>query len=212
MRALVFGDSITQGYWAVEHGWVDRMRMFYDARQFEDLDGNDEPTVFNLGISADNSENILRRIEPEVAARTRPHHSAKPVIILQIGVNDGAMEPHEPQVPLEKYKANLEAIITKVKQFASKIIFVGFAACDERQTTPVSWGEYYYTNKNIKAYEDAMAHVAAAQGVDFVPVFDEFKKHVNAGEDLLPDGLHPNDAGHELIYKIVNPKLQELLT
>src|SRR5690606_7564988 len=77
MRVLVFGDSITQGYWAVEHGWVDRVRKYFDARQFEDLGGRDEPTIFNLGISADNSNDILSRIESEVAARTRDHHEIK---------------------------------------------------------------------------------------------------------------------------------------
>lgn len=211
MRVLVFGDSITQGYWAVEHGWVDRIRMFYDARQLEDLDGRDEPTIFNLGISADNSEDILGRIEAEIAARTRPHHAAKPAVILQIGVNDGSMEPTEPQVTIEKYKENLRQIIALVKPLCSKLTFIGFASCDESQTTPVSWGEHYYTNESIKRYEVAMRDVAQEREIDFIPVFDQFKTQVDAGDDLLPDGLHPNDAGHELMYQIILPKLQELL-
>lgn len=211
MRVLVFGDSITQGYWAIDHGWVDRARKFYDTLQIEDLDGRDDPSIFNLGISADNSEDILKRIKAEVTARTRTNHTVKPVVVVQIGVNDCSMEPTEPQVSIEKYKEYLRQIADLIKPLSSRVIFVGFAACDESKTTPVSWGEYYYTNQNIKAYEDAMAQVAALQGVSFIPVFEQFKLRVDAGDDLLPDGLHPNDAGHELAYQIIMPKLQELL-
>lgn len=211
MRVLVFGDSITQGYWAVEHGWVDRVRQFYDARQFADLKNLDEPTVFNLGISADNSVDILARIEAEILARTRAHHATKPVVLIQVGVNDGSTTASQPQVDLNKYAENLKAITAKVKPLTSKLVFVGFAACDEQQTNPVFWGEHYYNNDTIKKYEDAMAQVAHGLGLDFIPVFNQFKARLDEGKDLLPDGLHPNEAGHELMYDIIMPKLQELL-
>lgn len=211
MRVLVFGDSITQGYWAIEHGWVDRVRMHYDALQLEDLNGRDEPTIFNLGISADNTEDILKRIEQEVAARTRPNHRVKSAVLLQIGINDSSKEPTDPQVSVSQYEENLKEIITRIKPKTSKIILIGSSSCTESQTTPVSWGEHYYTNASIKTYETVMQEIAAEYGVGFIPVFEQFKAEVDSGKNLLADGLHPNEAGHELIYKIVMPKLQELL-
>jgi lysophospholipase L1-like esterase len=213
MRVLVFGDSITQGYWAIEHGWVDRVRMYYDGRQIEDLDGRDEPTIFNLGISADNSQNILLRIKNELIVRSRENHKVKPIVLIQIGINDSSEGDARPSghVDIKEYRTNLSQIVESIAEESFKIIFIGSSSCDESLTTPVGWGEYYYTNENIKRYEDAMKSVAEETGVKFVPVFDEFKKYVDAGEDLLADGLHPNDAGHELIYQIVIPKLQEIL-
>lgn len=208
MRVLVFGDSITQGYWAVEHGWVDRIRKYYSEIQF----AKDEyHGIFNLGVDADNSEDILNRIEAEITARTRPHHKVKPIVVIQIGVNDGSLEPIEPQVAIEQYRKNLEEITAKVKPLSSQIVFVGLSACVEPKTTPVSWGEYYYTNIAIKKHEDCMGEVAKKLDVNFVPVFDQFKAKLDKGNELLPDGLHPNDAGHDLIYQIVKPKFQELL-
>lgn len=213
MRVLVFGDSITQGYWATDHGWVDLIRKHYDTLQFTDLDGRDEPTIFNLGISADNSENILNRVEAEIVARYRDHHSVKPVIVVQIGINDSSTGTGQPSVHVDQegYRKNLEQIIQIGFKYSAKIILVGLTACNDKKTNPASWGDYYYKNKNIQIYENIMAEVATEQGVDFIPVFDQFNARVEAGEDLLPDGLHPNDAGHNLIYEIVMPKLQELL-
>lgn len=203
MRVLVFGDSITQGYWDTAGGWVDKLRKHYDELQVQDFD-KDQPTIFNLGISADNSPNILARAEAEVRVRTR--HNVLPIVIVQIGINDSCAEPSGNMVPIEEYKSNLEKIIVTLRLISSKLIFVGLSACNEAKTTPVSWGEYHYTNKSIKAYEDQMKSVADAASLPFIPVFDEFTKAMQTRE-LLADGLHPNNDGHEVIFDIVKARL-----
>lgn len=203
MRVLVFGDSITQGYWDTEGGWVDKLRKHYDELQVQDFD-KDQPTIFNLGISADTSQNVLARAGAEIKARTR--HNIPPIVIVQIGINDSCAEPGGNMVPIDEYKTNLEKIIEALQPMNVKLVFVGLSACDETKTTPVSWGEYHYTNKSIKAYEDQMKAVAEAANVPFVSVFDEFTKAMQASE-LLADGLHPNNEGHEVIFDIVKARL-----
>lgn len=203
MRVLVFGDSITQGYWDTEGGWVDKLRKYYSKLQVQDF-SKDQPTVFNLGITADDSRHILTRAKAETGARTG--YGTQPICIIQIGVNDSCTEPTLNRVPLEEYKSNLEKLIALLVPITHKVIFVGMAACDETRTTPVSWGEYYYTNKHIKAYEDQMKAVAKAASIPFVPVFDEFAKAMQ-NHELLADGLHPNNHGHEVIFEIVKPHL-----
>ncbi|HKU18400.1 MAG TPA: GDSL-type esterase/lipase family protein [Candidatus Saccharimonadales bacterium] len=209
MRVLVFGDSITQGYWDTEGGWVDRLRKSYDERQVQDLQERDEPTIFNLGISADNTKNILNRIEAETIARTR--HGILPIAIVQIGVNDSSTDNGPVQVALDEYKQNLETIIEKMQLLSSKLIFVGLSGCDEAKTTPVVWGNYHYTNEAIKTYEETMAAVAREHDTLYIPVFDAFMQQVKSGANLLPDGLHPNNEGHQLIFEIVRPQLIKLL-
>lgn len=208
MNIVFFGDSITQGYWGIEHGWVDRIRVYYSKLLF----AKDEyHGIYNLGVDGDTAEDIAKRIKPELGSRIRSHHTIMPTVVLQIGVNDNL----EPDVKLEsaiaEYKQQLQRIINSIDGMYSEVVLVGYPPCDERITTPVSWGEYYYTNEKTKAHEVAMAEIASANGLQFVPVFDEFKKLMDKGENLLADGLHPNDEGHEVIYQIVMPKLQELV-
>lgn len=207
MRVLVFGDSITQGYWGTEGGWVDKLREHYDELQVKDFD-TDQPTIFNLGISADTSRSVLARAEAEVKARTR--HNIPPIVIVQIGINDSCGEPSGNMVPIKEYKTNLEKITELLKPISSKLIFVGLSACDESKTMPVSWSEYYYTNKNIKSYEDQMKAVADVARNPFVPVFAEFIKAMQTKE-LLADGLHPNNDGHAVIFDIVGSRLYQEL-
>lgn len=209
MRVLVFGDSITQGYWDIEGGWVDKVRRYYDELQIQDLNGRDEPTIFNLGISADTSIDVLKRIEAETIVRTR--HGNLPIIIVQIGVNDSYTLDNRACVSIEDYKQNLTSIISKMKPLSTKVIFVGSSACDEERTTPVAWGDYNYTNTAIKRYEQAMSEVATEHKIPFIPVFDKFLVESSKNSSLLPDGLHPNKEGHQLMADIILPELKELL-
>jgi lysophospholipase L1-like esterase len=163
-----------------------------------------------LGISGNTSDDLLARIEPETRARL--HRNEPVLVVIHIGINDSTLEggAHD-RVPINKYMENLAAIVAKIQSISSKLVFVGLSACDESKTAPVSWRDVHYTNDRIKAYENAMRRVAAEQSVPFVPIFDEFMAAVKSGADLLPDGLHPNNAGHELIASLVRPELAKLL-
>jgi lysophospholipase L1-like esterase len=55
-------------------------------------------------------------------------------------------------------------------------------------------------------FEAAAQACAQRAGVSFVPVFAHFGAGMSAH-----DGLHPNDAGHQLIYELVRPALDRLL-
>jgi len=212
MRVLVFGDSITQGYWDTDGGWVERLREHYDSLQVKDLEGRDEATIFNLGISADNSTNILKRIESETISRTR--HDDLPVVIIQIGINDSSsddMSSKSVRLPIKKFRDNLHSIISKIQPLSSKLIFIGSSACDETKTTPVSWGEFYYTNESIQKYEHALQEIATEQKIAFIPVFDKFFEQLKQGQDYLPDGLHPNNEGHAFMFSLIFKELDPLL-
>jgi len=56
-----------------------------------------------------------------------------------------------------------------------------------------------------------MRAIAQEQNLSFVPVFEAFKAAFEKEKDLLFDGLHPNDKGHELIVSLVQPELEKLL-
>lgn len=208
MRVLVFGDSITQGFWDIDGGWVARLRKHYDELQISDLRNLDEPSIFNLGISGGSSDGLLKRFDNEVRARDNNKQLA---IIISIGVNDSHIPgKKQPYMTPEEYKNNLKELISRAKKYSSKIIFVGLVAVDEFQTTPVFWIDISYTNERIKMFEDQMKKAATEEKVVFVPIFDKFKAKLDAGVSMLADGLHPNENGHKFIYELVLPQADKL--
>lgn len=206
MRILFFGDSITQGFWDTAGGWVDRIRKDYDRRQIEDLEGHDEPTVFNLGVSANKSVDVLKRMRNEIEARRYP--GEKFTLVFSVGVNDTYEKEGKTNTSLEEFTGNIKAIIKLAREFSTKILFVGLTGVDEARTCPVFWDTNFWTNAKISSFDKVLEQVVAAEGISFVPVFELFKDK----PELLADGLHPNDKGHELIANTVKPQLEVLLS
>jgi lysophospholipase L1-like esterase len=209
MRVLVFGDSIAQGFWDTEGGWVERLRKHYDSLALKDLRYNQQPEVFNLGISGDTTLNLLARIESETKARMWPNDPL--FVVVAIGTNDDLFQSSKQMVSPEEFRDNIKQIVKILRPITQGIMFIGNPGCDETRTTPVPWGDFNYTNKELQRSEQTVEQIAHESSLPFVPVFQPFKAKLDQGADLLKDGLHPNNAGHELIFELVQPELDKLL-
>lgn len=188
----IFGDSTAWGAWDLEKGgWVQRLWLSLAEH---------EPyrTVFNLGIDGGTSETILKRFESEAHAR----HAS--MLIFQTGGNDASMRSigGQNEVPIDTFKKNIEIIIEKAKKITDKIIFLDLKNCDESKTMPVYWDNIYYSNENILKYSKIMEEVCSAKQVLFLDIRP-------LDNDEFDDGLHPNAAGHEKIFKQVKDFLQK---
>lgn len=206
MRVLIFGDSITQGFWDVDGGWVSRLRKEYDQKAVE-ADDYDQPIIFNLGVSGNTSDDVLARFENETKARANDELA----FVFAIGVNDARTKAGVNFSDVERYRKNLSEIVSLARQYSDRILFVGLTPCVEERSNPVSWGDTGYTNARIKTFDSTLKEFCDDNQVQFVEVFEPFASR-EAESELLPDSLHPNDDGHKLIAELVFPKIQELLS
>lgn len=209
MRVLVYGASITQGFYDTEGGWVQRLRKHYDELFLKDT-SKDQPTIFNLGISGDNTDRLLRRFETETQARKFPREDF--AFIFMIGTNNAWVrgDGRQNSTP-ENYRRELEELISKARQYSDKIMFVGIAPCDEARSQPIPWNkDIFFTNERLRIFDEALKNVCRQERVKYQPVFDVLKDKMEK-EDIYADGLHPNDVGHQLIFEQVQPALDELL-
>jgi len=187
----VFGASITWGAWDGEKGgWVNRLKLA--------LESNHDIEVYNLGVSGNNTGDLLKRFEKEVKAR-------KPtIIIFGIGNNDSTFNNSEVSVIIEKFEKNILRLIELGKKFTNNIIFVGLSKVDESKTMPIPWNKkIYYNNESIKKYDEKIQEVTKKNKVGYINIFDLLDK-----KDL-EDGLHPNSQGHEKIFLKIKEFLRE---
>jgi len=98
---------------------------------------------------------------------------------------------------LDKFEENVEEIIKRAKKITDRIVFISFKNVDEARTKPISWRDIYYTNENIKRYNDAMEDICVKNNVSFLSIFGLLSN----GD--LDDGLHPNTEGHKKIFEKV---------
>ncbi len=190
MNTCIFGDSITWGAHDFEKGgWVERLK----SHCLENHNGVD---VYNLGISGNTTEDMLKRLESE--ARTREPK----VIIFAVGINDslyiGTKENHK--VDLDKFKDNLSKLAGIAKTITDTISFVGLTRVDESKTMSRTHGipERYYENKSIDEYDSIIREFCKQNNLDYI----DMREVIGTGD--LEDGLHPNSKGHEKMFKAIS--------
>lgn len=204
MKILVFGDSITQGMWDMSGGWVQQLSSVVHSASLDNIlngDGKSIIKVYNLGISGDSTEGVLKRLKNEVESRRL--NSEDEVIIISVGINDAILDS-ENKVRMDVYQFQelYEKLINEALGLTDRVYCVGLTAVDEESTNPWKFGSTpgaQYKNNRINLFEDAIKQSAQRLSVQFIPIHDEFMDLLSRGEDLLADGLHPNNAGHKLI-------------
>src|SRR4051794_3073952 len=102
MRVLVFGDSITYGKWDELGGWADRLKQYYDAKAIKSQT-RDFPNVYNLGISANKTVDLMERFETETKARLEDPLA----LVFAIGINDSIIESGSEISEPEVYRQQL---------------------------------------------------------------------------------------------------------
>ncbi len=189
-RVVVFGDSITWGANDKSRGgWFNRLR--------EDLENSsDYYSIYNCGISGDNTNDVLFRFEVESKARHR-ENSDENIVVFAIGINDTQNIDTKGNyiVPPKQFENNLNKLIELSKKYYDKVIFIGLTNVDEIKTTPIPWSptKSYYSN-DTKLYDNIIKKVAKENNSQYIDMFDV------VSFDEMEDGLHPNSDGHQKMF------------
>jgi lysophospholipase L1-like esterase len=101
---------------------------------------------------------------------------------------------------VEQFKRNLKDTISQAKNFGSKILILNITPVNEELTANSVNKDKSQLNKYIEMYNKNIREVADDLGIYFVDVNSAFMS--NDYKSLFcEDGLHPNESGHETIFK-----------
>lgn len=178
---LFFGNSLTAGY------GIDPEDAFAGLVQ-KRLDSLGKAyKVINGGLSGETTAGGLSRLDWFL--EEEPY-----LFILELGGNDGLRG-----IQLSETKSNLLSIIDKVKSKypKTKIILAGMQI-------PPNMGQEY--TDEFKAIYPA---VAKEKEVTLIPFLLE---GVAGNPELnLPDGIHPTEAGHQIVFETIWPFIENSL-
>lgn len=141
--------------------------------------------VTNGGVSGSTSASGLTRLK---------WHLKKPtdILVLELGANDGLRG-----LKLEETKKNLVAIIKMAKDKKVKVLLLGLLM-------PPNYGKKY-----TDEFEAMYKKIASTEKVPFHPFI---LKDVAGKADLnMPDGVHPNAKGQELVATTVTEFVEKNL-
>ncbi|MFA6564101.1 MAG: GDSL-type esterase/lipase family protein [Verrucomicrobiia bacterium] len=180
-------------------------------------------TVHNAGVSGNTTAAALKRLQTDVLAY-KPR-----IVVMQFGINDSAVDvwrtppAKQPRVSLETFLANYRAMITAARKQGAKVILM--------TTNPLRWtsktrelygkppynpgAEDGFESAHLRAYNEAIRALAKELDVPLVDVHAAYPafaaKHKTTIDQMLLDGMHPGDSGHELVAELLVPVIRDLL-
>jgi len=192
MNICIFGDSITYGAHDIKHGgWVNRLKLYLRNQ-------NSDIKVYNLGVSGDDTEDLLKRFEVEAKSKEPGK------IVFAIGINDSVflIKEKRNQIIFEDFVDNIRKLILKAKKYTSDIVFIGMTNVDETRVSPIPWNtNKVYKNLYIKEYNEKIKSICKEEDIKFINLYNILDNN------LLEDGLHPNSDGHQKIFNTVKEKI-----
>ena len=181
---FVFGDSLSDGF-------LLKRTQAYPALLIDKLrDAGLRFEVINASASGDTTDGGLRRLPPHLKRKID-------IFILELGINDAFRG-----ATVDEIRNNLQAVIDKVKARNSnaRIVIAGM------QLPNSSADDYVF------AFGKMFSELAAKNKAAFVPYLLEGV----AGDPSLnlPDGIHPNAAGHRIlaenVWRVLEPIAREV--
>ena len=142
-------------------------------------------SIANAGVSGDTASGGLSRVAWSVPPGTD-------AVILELGAND-MLRGIDPKVT----RASLESIIRTLKSRSVEVLLAGMRAA------PNMGPEYR------RAFDAIYPDLASSYGLVFYPFF--LDGIVTDPKFNLGDGIHPNQAGVDVIVARILPKTEELI-
>ena len=176
-------------------GFVGRLREWHET-------ASEHNSVYNLGISGDTTEKILKRFPVEVPPRSPD------LIIVQCGLNDfiHLNSKNAPlQFTLDQIHKNFSLILKEAKKIAD-VLCVSVFPIDETKTCPCSWRDICYLEKDAMQCSEISKQFALEMDIPYIDVYGVFLQDGHK-KYLHTDGLHSNSLGHEKIFEMIKSKI-----
>lgn len=194
-----FGDSLTYGAWGRQtHGWTTLLRDYLDTK-FE------YPSYYYyaLGIPGETSRGLVDRFASEVASRRRTDDEAY-TFLIACGANDATWLKGEAHFKLdvETYIKNMKVVVDSAKAVGGRIYLLNITPVNENYSREFKGKDKECLNEYVDKYNEAIRLVATNKNVPIIDINSAFEAD-DIPELITRDGLHPSDAGHQLIFETV---------
>jgi len=203
---VAIGDSITQAdtHWTVnghrnsiQGGWVTRLGNLLE----KNFPGEYE--VINKGINGDTALGVLQRLDRDVIL-LEPD-----IVIVAIGTNDiFARLSSDPNSTPDTYHATIAKIFKKLQlKLPDTLVFTMGMTTSLRKYTQIRFGNFLPQQNVIQTvfndYNNILRGLSKNYKFFYVDLTSHWPGDVEESWKFCADGIHPNDAGYDLMTEIL---------
>lgn len=199
LKIKLLGDSITEGYGGT--GFVQSSKIGVETNTSgvcwanmlrEYMTAKFGCTFVNLGSSGMNSQTMYNNIfvTPNLI------DGSEDVVLLMIGTNDRKTNTKA------TFFSNLKAIIEKIQANGTKVVIMSSIPSSAKEEA-ITTNAYHMDD-----VDDIIMKVATDLNIEYISLYKLFDKHLRYSgakltDYLNSDGLHPNDEGYKVMYKLI---------
>lgn len=192
------------------------VKKVYEQRLAELLP---QARIINAGVPGDTTVRARKRFGRDVLGH-RPD-----IVVIQLGANDAAIDVWKgkttPRVPADRYEENLRYFIRTLEDRGAQTILMTAGMFRWTPKLKGMYGKPPYDpndpngfNIMLTKYADIVRRIARDENVPLADVFKAHEEYDRIDEqkvdDLFLDGMHPNDAGHQLVTDLLLPEIRAL--
>lgn len=209
LKIVAFGDSTTAIRGTIEQVYAQRLPNLLKEKGFA-------AKVINAGVGGSHTgrrkDNGFHGCEHALDRFNKAVRAHEPdIVIVQFGLNDSWVDTGRPinasRIPLEDYRKNLLHIVSTLSDDGIIVILM---------TSNCIGAEFeQWRYKLTESYAQAARELSESQSkpiVDVWMLFESYgKQRGRSTEDLLLDGVHPNDRGHAIIAAALTDQIATIL-
>jgi lysophospholipase L1-like esterase len=209
---VAIGDSITQAdtHWTlnghkntIQGGWVTRLENLLE----KDFPG--EYKVINKGINGDTALGVLQRLDRDVIL-LQPD-----IVIIAIGTNDIFTRlSADPSSTPDAYQSTISRIFNKLQlNLPDTPVFAMGMTTSLRKYTHIRFGNFLPQQDAVQAvfidYNNILRKLTKDYKYFYVDLTSQWPEDIEVSWKFCADGIHPNDAGYDLMTEILYDALQQ---
>lgn len=165
------------------NGWAQKLKAYYESKF--------NCSVLNYGMTGIDSGNLEGFIQTLVL------DSSADIVILMIGTNDRG------NTTKQVFFQNVFRAVRKIIESGKKVIVMASIPASVTNETAYSY--------HMEDVEHILFKVAKLAGCKFISLYELFMDYCDLKgitiDSLLADGLHPSDAGYEVMFKLITKEL-----
>ena len=214
MRIVAFGDSTTD--------FRDTIKKVYSQRLEEELAAQGIPVeMFNSGVGSNTTEMARQRFERDVL-----DHNPD-LVIIWFGLNDSAVDVWDnppatkTRVSKGRYEENLRYFVQTLAARGVKVILMTPNPLRWVEETLELYGQAPYLpddpngfNVIVPEYAEIVRKIASDKQIPLIDAFEAFEQYGatdgQSVDDLLLDGMHPNDKGQHLVADLLLGEINKM--
>ncbi len=201
LKVVAFGNSTTAFRQTIDSVYSERLPDLLAESGIECEVINSGKGGSHTGFLSDNGRHQIHHARDRFQQAVLDH--LPDVVIIQFGINDSYVDEGDQagssRIPLKQYRENLRFMIRTLDSVGAQVFLM----------TPNAFGSQKeaWRHERLARYADACRDVAGEEFANLIDIYQFFLDYgegrLVARDSLLLDGVHPNDAGHGHIARMI---------